>query len=73
MRRLRPAASKIAPARAALLTGRYPHRTGAITPQEMLGLDRMHPREVTLGDSFRHAGYATGLIGKWHNGACVIG
>ena len=58
-----------APARAALLTGRYPHRTGAITPQEMLGLDRMHPREVTLGDSFRHAGYATGLIGKWHNGA----
>jgi arylsulfatase A len=35
----------------------------------MLGLDRLHPREVTLGDSFRHAGYATGLIGKWHNGA----
>ncbi|MFP6642313.1 MAG: sulfatase-like hydrolase/transferase [Candidatus Latescibacterota bacterium] len=24
---------------------------------------------MTLGDSFRHAGYATGLIGKWHNGA----
>lgn len=57
------------PARAALLTGRYPHRTGAITPQEMLGLDRIAPREVTLGDAFSHAGYATGLIGKWHNGA----
>ncbi len=38
------------PARAALLTGRYPHRTGAITPQEVIGLDRIHPREVTLGD-----------------------
>jgi arylsulfatase A len=34
-----------------------------------MGLDRIHPGEVTLGDSFRHAGYATGLIGKWHNGA----
>jgi arylsulfatase A len=57
------------PARAALLTGRYPHRTGAITPQEVIGLDRIHPREVTLGDCFQHAGYRTGLIGKWHNGA----
>ena len=57
------------PARAALLTGRYPIRTGAITPQEVLGLDRMALSEVTLGDLFRHHGYTTGLIGKWHNGA----
>ncbi len=57
------------PARAALLTGRYPHRTGALTPQEMLGLDRIAPREVTMGDYFQAAGYATGLVGKWHNGA----
>lgn len=57
------------PARAALLTGRYPHRTGALTPQEMLGLDRMALRERTIGDYFAQAGYATGLIGKWHNGA----
>ncbi|MCB0110236.1 MAG: sulfatase-like hydrolase/transferase, partial [Caldilineaceae bacterium] len=57
------------PARAALLTGRYPHRTGALTPQEMLGLDRMALRERTIGDYFQQAGYATGLIGKWHNGA----
>lgn len=57
------------PARAGLLTGRYPHRTGAITPQEVMGLDRIHPREVTLGDVLQQAGYATGLIGKWHNGA----
>lgn len=57
------------PARASLLTGRYPHRTGALTPQEMLGLDRMALRERTIGDYFQQAGYATGLIGKWHNGA----
>lgn len=57
------------PARAALLTGRYPIRTGAITPQETLGLDRLARHEVTLGDTFQAAGYATGLIGKWHNGA----
>jgi arylsulfatase A len=25
--------------------------------------------EKTFGDYFRHAGYATALIGKWHNGA----
>jgi arylsulfatase A-like enzyme len=57
------------PARAALLTGRYPIRTGAITPQEVMGRDRIALREVTLADSFRHSGYATGLVGKWHNGS----
>jgi arylsulfatase A-like enzyme len=57
------------PARAALLTGRYPHRTGAITPQEVRGLDRIAVREQTIGDAFQASGYATGLIGKWHNGA----
>jgi arylsulfatase A-like enzyme len=50
-------------------TGRYPHRTGALTPMEVHGMDRMALDEVTIGDAFKHAGYATGLIGKWHNGA----
>lgn len=58
-----------APARAALLTGRYPHRTGAIDTLEMRGLDRLALGERTLGDCFAAAGYATGLVGKWHNGA----
>ena len=57
------------PSRAALLTGRYPHRTGAITPQETLGYDRIALGETTIADSLRAAGYATGLVGKWHNGA----
>ena len=57
-----------APARAALLTGRYPHRTGAVTQHEIHGLDRIALREVTIADAFRSAGYATSLVGKWHNG-----
>lgn len=57
------------PARAALLTGRYPHRTGAIGQFEVYGLDRIALRETTLADMFKSAGYATGLVGKWHNGA----
>ncbi len=58
-----------APARASLLTGRYPHRTGAIDTLETRGLDRIALRERTIADLIRHAGYVTGLIGKWHNGA----
>ncbi len=57
-----------APARACLLTGRYPHRTGAVTQHEIHGLDRISLRETTMADAFQNAGYATGLAGKWHNG-----
>ncbi|HVX45315.1 MAG TPA: sulfatase-like hydrolase/transferase [Mycobacteriales bacterium] len=58
-----------APARAALLTGRYPHRTGAIDTFELLGSDRLGLSEITLADRLNGAGYATGLVGKWHLGA----
>jgi arylsulfatase A-like enzyme len=58
-----------APARASLLTGRYPHRTGVIDTLETRGLDRLALRERTIADRLRQAGYVTGLIGKWHNGA----
>ena len=57
------------PSRAALLTGRYPIRTGAITPQEVLGYDRIGLEETTIADSFKSSGYTTGMVGKWHNGA----
>jgi arylsulfatase A len=58
-----------APARAALLCGKYPHRTGAIDTLDARGLDRIALREKTLGDLMKAGGYATGLVGKWHSGA----
>jgi len=58
-----------APARAGLLTGRYPHRTGAIDTLDHRGLDRIALRETTLADLLRQAGYHTGMVGKWHSGA----
>ena len=58
-----------APARASLMTGRYPHRTGEIDTLETRGLDRLALRELTIAELLKRAGYATGLVGKWHNGA----
>ena len=57
------------PSRACLMTGRYPHRTGSIDTLEWRGLERLALRETTLAEVLRGAGYATGLIGKWHLGA----
>jgi arylsulfatase A len=63
------ASAVCAPARAGLLTARYPHRTGAIDTLEGRGLDRLALREHTVADALKGAGYATGLVGKWHLGA----
>ncbi|MCK5802174.1 MAG: arylsulfatase [Lentisphaeria bacterium] len=57
-----------APARAALLTGRYNHRTGAVDVPSNRGLDRIALAERTIADLFSAHGYATGMVGKWHNG-----
>jgi len=57
-----------APSRAGLLTGRYNHRTGAVDVPSNRGLDRIDTREQTFADAFGACGYATGMVGKWHNG-----
>ncbi len=56
------------PARAALLTGRHPLRTGVtrvFVPKEKWGLPAS---EITLAEHLQSAGYATACIGKWHLG-----
>src|SRR5262245_38997082 len=48
--------------RAALLTGRYAVRTGAV---QNSGITQW---EVTIAEALKSAGYATALYGKWHLG-----
>ena len=55
-----------APTRAEFLTGRYHVRTGVRGVST--GQERMNADEVTLADTLKAAGYATGAFGKWHNG-----
>jgi len=53
------------PSRAALMTGCYPIRVaepGNRKHQHTI----LHPREVTIAEVLKAAGYATGLVGKWH-------
>ncbi len=59
-----------APARASLLTGRYPHRTGVVTlnVQRFPRLTRLYQNQRTVADLFKANGYRTALIGKWHLG-----
>ena len=54
------------PSRVGLLTGRYQQRTGHDSnPHRQFGLDL---KEVTLAQRLKSAGYATGIVGKWHLG-----
>ena len=57
------------PARAALMTGRYPMRYGlqtlVIFPNHRYGLPT---DERTLPQSLKEAGYSTYMVGKWHLG-----
>jgi len=57
------------PARASLLTGRFPHRHGVLTNT---GQDQTQPEmpehEITFAQLLTQGGYRTGYVGKWHVG-----
>jgi arylsulfatase A-like enzyme len=67
------ASSVCTPSRAALMTGCYPQRVGlergsghiVLFPGDHHGLN---PEEITIAETLKSAGYATGCFGKWHLG-----
>jgi arylsulfatase A-like enzyme len=60
------------PSRAGLLTGRYQQRFGHEFNPQLLARggkgQGLAPSEVTIAARLKAAGYATGLLGKWHQG-----
>ena len=63
------AAPVCSPSRSSLMTGCYPKRVLPIPHVLFPGNDvGLAPEEVTVAEVLKDAGYATGIVGKWHLG-----
>ncbi len=63
------AAPVCTPSRAALLTGRYPLRTGLPGVLGPESDDGLRASEITLAEALQERGYRTVALGKWHLGS----
>ena len=62
------AANTCSPSRAALMTGRYPPRSGVNAVLFHDTPEGLPQSELTIPELLRDAGYRTAMIGKWHLG-----
>lgn len=60
------AAPVCSPYRAALLTGLHPARVGITDYLRPNSANALSTSYTTLAEHFQQAGYATGMVGKWH-------